>query len=390
MLAAFDQVPSELHDNSVILGCLSFFLAFIMLFDLADPMAHHVTDTTQTETRYLTPASELQTPFPIPTILAIDTPVVDSTLATNQNSQLHVNIPQASTAQNGQNGQSAMKRHTSPLSTPEMVDITKNGNYHRDDSIDFVHTQIFPTIEQPVFERVLMPEKKRPTFQKVPEPSNVAAHNVHTSSQYPSSQQISVMPAPSDLNEHDHYSRHQRQLEYQQHHMDRQRHVYKPYHNYGYEQYDEHSDNISPRYVLKSNVLSAHNCAREEAVNNAEPMMVIRNYSQPIHVSTAVNEKPDTQALYKVKRSDTSHLPKMSLSAASNLSTSSKTNGAGVYKQQSATRTNCNGIGDNFGSDDEVDFRKMNSAIRPGFVVNAAKMWDQRAAEQANEFNTIV
>lgn len=49
VLAAFDQVPWELHDNSIILGCLSFFVALIMLYDLSDPMARLVTDMTQTD-----------------------------------------------------------------------------------------------------------------------------------------------------------------------------------------------------------------------------------------------------------------------------------------------------------------------------------------------------
>lgn len=33
---------------------------------------------------------------------------------------------------------------------------------------------------------------------------------------------------------------------------------------------------------------------------------------------------------------------------------------------------------------------KMNSAIRPGYVASAAKMWDRRAIENSGEFNTIV
>lgn len=49
VLAAFDQVPWELHDNSIILGCLSFFVALIMLYDLSDPIARLVTDMTQTD-----------------------------------------------------------------------------------------------------------------------------------------------------------------------------------------------------------------------------------------------------------------------------------------------------------------------------------------------------
>lgn len=49
VLAAFDQVPWELHDNSIILGCLSFFVALIMMYDLSDPVARLVTDMTQTD-----------------------------------------------------------------------------------------------------------------------------------------------------------------------------------------------------------------------------------------------------------------------------------------------------------------------------------------------------
>lgn len=32
----------------------------------------------------------------------------------------------------------------------------------------------------------------------------------------------------------------------------------------------------------------------------------------------------------------------------------------------------------------------MNTSIRPGFVQSVAKMWDRRAVENSNEFNTIV
>lgn len=412
MLAAFDQVPSELHDNSLILGCMSFFVAFIMLFDLADPMARHVTDTTQTETRYLTPPSEIQTPIPIPDANASTTVVVhtatntdaadgNGSTTTNRNGQLHVNIPQT------RNG-SVMERHTSPLSSPEVVDITKNGNYHRGDSIDFVHTQNLPTVEQPVFERVLMPEKKRPTFQKVPEPSTIVAHNVpgHTSTAHYPSSHSAIMHTPIDMNEHDYYSRRQMQQHHQcqphkqeQHHID-SRHIYKPYHNYGHVEYDEHSDNPPPRYVLKSNALTAHNRYRDDTAGSVgEPMMVIRNYSQPMHVSPAVNSKSNNHRLYEAKRSDADSHAKMSKTTATTTTTPPSNRGhatppksksAGVYKQHSTKRTHCNGNGGDCGSDDEVDFRKMNSAIRPGFVANAAKMWDQRAAEQANELNTIV
>lgn len=50
MFAAIDQVPSELHDNAIILGCLSFFVAFLFLIDLADPLGSKRSGATQTDT----------------------------------------------------------------------------------------------------------------------------------------------------------------------------------------------------------------------------------------------------------------------------------------------------------------------------------------------------
>lgn len=417
MLAAFDQVPFELHDNSLILGCMSFFVAFVMLFDLADPMARHVTDMTQTETRYLTPPSEVQTPIPMPdtndtSVAVVHTStntdaIVDSNdSATNRNGRLRVNISSPTNGPNGSNGPST-ERRTTPLSSPEVVDITKNGNYHRSDSIDFVHTEQLPTVEQPVFERVLMPKKKRPTFQKVPEPTTIAAHNVpahHSSAHYPSSHNA-IMHTPIDINEHDYYSRHQMQQPHQrqskqqqyrqQHHTDHQQHICRPYHNYGYEDYDEHSDNPPPRYVLKSNALNAHKRYRDGAGSSGEPMMVIRNYSKPMLVATTANGNSNNHSLHEAKRSaigrsKASPTKTATPSNSRGYGVQPKNKGTGVYKQHSTQRTHCNGSGVDCGSDDEVDFRKMNSAIRPGFVANAAKMWDQRAAEQANELNTIV
>lgn len=51
----------------------------------------------------------------------------------------------------------------------DVHDLAKHGNYHRSDSVDIVQTQRLPQAEQPVFERVLMPEKKRPTIQRASE-----------------------------------------------------------------------------------------------------------------------------------------------------------------------------------------------------------------------------
>lgn len=49
VFAAIDQVPSALHDNAIILGCLSFLVAFLFIIDLSDPLARHRSGATQTD-----------------------------------------------------------------------------------------------------------------------------------------------------------------------------------------------------------------------------------------------------------------------------------------------------------------------------------------------------
>lgn len=50
MLASIDQVPDELIDNAIVLGCLSFFVAFVFLIDMSEKMGKRRTDATQTDT----------------------------------------------------------------------------------------------------------------------------------------------------------------------------------------------------------------------------------------------------------------------------------------------------------------------------------------------------
>ncbi|XP_055627821.1 uncharacterized protein LOC129769519 [Toxorhynchites rutilus septentrionalis] len=49
VFASIDQVHPDLHDNAIILGCLSFLVAILFIFDLADPMARMTAHMTQTE-----------------------------------------------------------------------------------------------------------------------------------------------------------------------------------------------------------------------------------------------------------------------------------------------------------------------------------------------------
>lgn len=48
VLAAIDQVPSNLIDNAIVLGCMSFFVGLLFLIDISDPL--RVTDNEATQT----------------------------------------------------------------------------------------------------------------------------------------------------------------------------------------------------------------------------------------------------------------------------------------------------------------------------------------------------
>lgn len=140
MFSAFDQIPDDLHDNAIILGCLSFFVAFMMLFDLADPMARHTTDTTQTD-------------FPSDTTHHQEIKVLNKDLNVPATADAHI--------------------HSNEISAQELN--TNNGNYTRGDEVDFVQSKVLPTAQQPVFEKVLLPEKLRPHRKNVQDPkSNVS------------------------------------------------------------------------------------------------------------------------------------------------------------------------------------------------------------------------
>ncbi|XP_058459771.1 uncharacterized protein LOC131435664 [Malaya genurostris] len=53
VFASIDQVHPDLHDNAIILGCLSFLVAILFIIDLADPLARMTAHTTQTDSSSL-------------------------------------------------------------------------------------------------------------------------------------------------------------------------------------------------------------------------------------------------------------------------------------------------------------------------------------------------
>lgn len=57
VFASIDQVHPDLHDNAIILGCLSFLVAILFVIDLADPLARMTAHTTQTDSSSMTNVS---------------------------------------------------------------------------------------------------------------------------------------------------------------------------------------------------------------------------------------------------------------------------------------------------------------------------------------------
>lgn len=305
VLAAFDQVPSELRDNSLILGGLSFLVGFIMLFDLADPMARYVEDTTQTDNTYLSHQNmtdQLASPTNISDSQAVaQQTVLTSTINNNEISQF--------TQQEDANAISLEPRL-------DINDITKNGNYHKSDSFDYVHVQKLPRIQQPVFEQVLMPEKKRPTIHRIQIPESNATH-----------QQI-IHQTSGDKHLNNKYLYDDRQLDHHQN--------------------DDHA--------TRKNAIG-YQSRNRNVESNTQPMMVVRNYSRVVPTSTY----RDTDILDKYEQDHQRNFDYHNGSYVRNEHTNHT-----VYRGHVA------------------------NPIRPGFVANAAKLWDQKVAAQHDELNTIV
>lgn len=281
VFSAFDQVPSDLHDNAIVLGCLSFFVAFLMLIDLADPMARHTTDTTQTD----------------PDITEQKEPNLNNNISQSTATEQS----QVGAAQHLPNNEQNHRQNGSSDSLP------LNGQYHRSDTVDFVQSRSLPIAQKPVFEKMLLPEKQRPARQNIPDPrSNTSrmeysSHYAHVANTEP--------PAPP-------------------------RHGYSQY-NHGYHSSPDRNTN---RFDHKPN------------------LMVVRDFSRP-----AVSNNRNNEAI-----SHQQQLPYRNSSVS----------GRHSSRRQSC-RKNC--------SSDEDD---IPSAIKPGFVAQAAKIWDNRAKQ--SELNTIV
>lgn len=311
VLAAFDQVPWELHDNSIILGCLSFFVALVMMYDLADPLARHVSGTTQTDNM---PQQQQQQEQPQHHQQSVQTTpetsqsnAVVQTHETTQTTTIEKTVQPTKPVIEKVENQPKSYQSTSVDPTTPVDDIAKNGNYHKGDAIDFVQMHHMPTAEQPVFERVLLPEKKRPTFNKVADPHNSAVvHTVHYPEEYvvrdSPHQRRDYLETTMPYNPMPKYAAVQRQqsaappppVSSHQYHDHSSSYapaptsppMYKLSRSYEQNDYERPPAKQTVR-TPRSDAMRRYNDPAPEHYQNQPPMMVIRNYSQPIRTTTA-------------------------------------------------------------------------------------------------------
>lgn len=451
MLAAFDQVPWELHDNSVILGCLSFFVALVMLYDLADPIARHVTDTTQTDTEYTMPQQQQNQQQPpqsqqqIASASGGDQSSQSQSTQTNpgnqanQANQTKLSTAAAAAAAGGQTNEAMQNDmpdnsvHRSAEPKIEKVvtqmrtvqtamvadpaspdDIAQNGNYHRGDAIDFVQYQQVPRPEQPVFERVLLPEKKRPIYNKVADSAHKATivQNIRTDyiprethfdstvshSHMPNYAAVQRQQQPPQQQQQQHHSLHQSPHIQQQHlHQNLEYSTSTSYappspmyklthetHNYDEHNDYEHPPSKRPTAVndygrppsshftksIRSNE-RVHSSVGPERYQQQQPMMVIRNYGHSRPMRTPTTSPAAASPIASVSAVHAQMIEPRRYSTHTNNNVNHHRNGnngnrrPGNQFNQMDSRKNGSGSGGGGGgccgtsnANDEIDFRK--------------------------------
>ena len=212
------------------------FVGFMLLIDLSDPMARHTSDTTQTE--IVTPSQNTQHTNTTQTTEEIHTVDTGQLAAANNNNFRGAKM--GSTSQYQQDVMPIDRRKSSN------EDIAGNGMYHRNDEVDFVHKNTLPVVQKPVFEKVLLPEKQRPSKQNIPNPrENTFRMEYHSEKSY----------SPDYM--------HQQSLR-------------TPTQNYQPHRHTNQSTNknVSQRYESKPN------------------LMVIRDYSRPLNTTNIYHQEP--------------------------------------------------------------------------------------------------
>uniref|UniRef100_A0A182P5E2 Uncharacterized protein n=1 Tax=Anopheles epiroticus TaxID=199890 RepID=A0A182P5E2_9DIPT len=149
VFASIDQVHPDLHDNAIILGCLSFLVAILFVIDLADPLARMTAHMTQTETSTLT---------------ARDTPdraILKKDVSTDTEPTVFI-VSKADTniSQHHQPSPNNHHHHHHHQDHQPMHDYREESPLNRS-AESIVERKVYPSAQVPVFAHVRAPEESR-------------------------------------------------------------------------------------------------------------------------------------------------------------------------------------------------------------------------------------
>lgn len=181
VLASIDQIPDDLIDNAIVLGCLSFFVAFIFLIDLSEKMGKRRSDATQTDTssidRHYAKSHSMSTVNSQANLMDSEE---GNRINRNQDSmRSHGNVAQAQTSSNNPFVNTQQTSTTTAAPTEQ-----RPQNYANDQSFtDHSHQEQsyhvhYPssTFTEDVVETQTLPSPQMPVFSKVKQPPTVLNH----------------------------------------------------------------------------------------------------------------------------------------------------------------------------------------------------------------------
>ncbi|XP_058066896.1 uncharacterized protein LOC131216426 [Anopheles bellator] len=343
VFASIDQVHPDLHDNAIILGCLSFLVAILFVIDLADPLARMTAHMTQTESGSgLTRGADVTDRVSLKKDVATDTeqaPIfvvskAESTLQQPQHQNHHHHNHQ--THHNHQNHQNH-----------------QNHNHQRSDDYRDGDTSPLSRSAESIVERKVYPSSQVPVFAHVARAPEESRRIAGKEIQYLPRQDYRDRRAYRDAGPTYSTSRHS--VPHHHHQKQPQADASSP----GYHDNGSFVEDILPS--RKSTYVPADKFDQEALQMSASSGHPAR--SRP---------EPSTKPL-SIIRTD----------FRSNQSSPTDSNCSGCRCSQRSTSTRKLEDGR-----DEFD-----TPIRPGFVANAAKKWDDRARSKSQPIvglNTMV
>lgn len=223
MLASIDQIPEELIDNAIVLGCLSFFVAFVFLIDLSERTGKRRTDATQTDTNSIDRHNKSQST----TTLNSQANLMESdgnreSMRSNGVQQQNVVTGQQSSNPFVNQQQNEPTSHAYPGQPQGNTFHTHYHPAHNNQNFpsltyseDVVETQVLPTAQVPVFSKVKPPPTVLNHFETEPYKKILSRANQQPAAQTPYSRYHDQAQHHHDPSFYDDFNNYRKQTYYQ-------------------------------------------------------------------------------------------------------------------------------------------------------------------------------